>query len=67
MSLPMLFHFLYAQHVSDINILHQELATVLLNYHIGRIFLCSICVGVAVWLGWSGIRVAGFNLQHGYH
>jgi len=20
-----------------------------------------------VWLGWSGIRVAGFSLQHGYH
>jgi len=22
--------------------------------------------GVSVWLGWSGIRVAGFSLQHGY-
>jgi len=22
-----------------------------------------MCVGVSVWLGWSGIRVAGFNLQ----
>jgi len=20
-----------------------------------------------VWLVWSGIRVAGFSLQHGYH
>ena len=20
-----------------------------------------------MWLGWSGIRVAGFSLQHGYH
>jgi len=20
-----------------------------------------------VWLGWSGIRVADFSLQHGYH
>ena len=38
---------------------HQELATVLLNYHIGRIVLGSMCVGVSVWLGWSGIRVAG--------
>jgi len=26
-----------------------------------------MCVGVSVWLVWSGIRVAGFNLQHGYH
>ena len=33
--------------------------TVLLNYHIGRVVLGSMCVGVSVWLGWSGIRVAG--------
>ena len=26
-----------------------------------------MCVGVSVWLGWSGIRVAGFSLQHGYY
>jgi len=39
-----------------------------LNYHIGRIVLGSMCVGVSVWLGWSGIRVAGCSsLQHGYH
>ena len=36
---------------------HQELATILLNYHIGRIVLGSMCVGVSVWLGWSGICV----------
>jgi len=41
--------------------------TILLNYHIGRIVLGSMCVGVSVWLGWSGIRVAGFSLLHGYH
>ena len=29
----------------------------LLNYHIGRIVLGSMCVGNSVWLGWSGIRV----------
>jgi len=40
---------------------HQELATILLNYHIGRIVLGSMCVGVSVWLGWSGIRVAGLS------
>jgi len=39
----------------------------LLNYHIGRIVLGLMCVGVSVWSGWSGIRVAGFSLQHGYH
>jgi len=26
-----------------------------------------MCVGVSVWLGWGGIRVAGFSLPHGYH
>ena len=26
-----------------------------------------MCVGVSVWLGWSGIRVAGWSLLHGYH
>ena len=27
--------------------------TTLLNYHIGRIVLGSMRVGVSVWLGWS--------------
>ena len=31
----------------------------LLYYHIGHIVLGSMCVGVSVWLGWSGISVAG--------
>ena len=35
----------------------------LLNYHIGRIVLGSMCVGVSVWLGWSGVRVAGVSLM----
>jgi len=40
MSLAILFHFLCAQHVSDINnIHHQELATILLNYLTGCIVL----------------------------
>jgi len=42
----------------------QELATILLNYHIGRIVLGSMCVGVSVWMGSSGIRVAGFQPNH---
>jgi len=38
---------------------------VLLNYHIGRFVVCSLCVGDLVRLGWSGIRVgAARNLQH---
>jgi len=40
---------------------YQELATILLNCHIGRIVLGSMCVGVSVWLGWSGIRVVGLS------
>ena len=35
-----------------------QLAAILLNYHIVRIVLGSMCVGVSVWLGWSGNRVA---------
>jgi len=34
----------------------------LLNYHIGLYVLGSMCVGDLVWLGWSGIRVAGRNM-----
>jgi len=30
-----------------------------LNYYVGRYVLGSLCVGVSVWLGLSGIRVAG--------
>jgi len=37
---------------------HQEHATILLNYHIGRVVIGSMCVVVSVWLGWSGICVA---------
>ena len=49
MSLVILFYFLCAQHVSDINIIHhQELVIILLNYHIGRIVLGSMCVVVSV-------------------
>jgi len=33
----------------------------LLNYRIGHFVLRSMCVGDSVWLGWSGIRVAGFT------
>jgi hypothetical protein len=40
---------------------HQELATVLLNYHIGRLVLSSLCVGDLVRLVLSGARVAGFT------
>jgi len=36
----------------------------MLNYHLGRFVLGSLCVGDLVWLGLSGVRVAGCSLQH---
>ena len=39
----------------------------LLNYHIGRFVLGSLCVGDLVRLGLSNVRVAGFSLQHGHY
>ena len=56
MSLAILFHFLCVQHVSDINI--SIIATVLLNYHIGRLVLSSLCVGDLVRLVLGGARFA---------
>ena len=38
---------------------HQELATVLFNYHTGRLVLSSLCVGALVWLVLSSARVTG--------
>ena len=35
----------------------------LLNYHIGRFVLVSLCVGNLVRLGLSSARVAGFSLK----
>ena len=86
MSLPILFHFLSAQHVSDINIsiirslrlfcwitilVVLFLVQCVLERRCGWVgvvsvlqaVLGSMCVGDSVWLGWSGIRVAGFSLQ----
>jgi len=37
---------------------HQELGTILTNYHIGRVVLGSMCVGVSVWLGWGCVCFA---------
>jgi len=36
---------------------------VLLNYHIGRFVLGSLCVGDLVRMGLSGVRVAGCDIQ----
>ena len=39
----------------------------LLNYHIGRFVLSSLCVGDLVRLVLSGARFAGFSLQNEHH
>jgi len=57
MSLAILCQFYVLDMFRTLDIHHQELGTILLNYNIGRIVLGSMCVGVWVWLGWSGIRV----------
>ena len=36
----------------------------LMNYHIGRLSLSSLCVGDLVWLVLGGVRFAGFSLLH---
>jgi len=54
MPLVILFHFLCAQHVSDITIpFHQERATILLNYHVDLLFLVR-CV-LEIRCGWVGV------------
>ena len=39
----------------------------LMNYHIGRLVLCSLCVGALVRLVLDGVRFAGFSLQNEHH
>ena len=39
----------------------------LLNYHIGRLVLSSLCVGDLVRLVLGGVRFAGFSLQNQPH
>ena len=39
----------------------------LMNYHIDRIVLSSLCVGALVWLLSGGVRFAGFSLQNEHH
>ena len=40
---------------------HHEIGTILLNYHIDRDLLGSMCFGDLVWLVWNVIRVAGWS------
>jgi len=62
-----LFHFFYAQHVSDINT--SIIRSLRLSYCITTLVVCScfdVCWSFGV-AGWGGIRVAGWStptLQH---
>ena len=49
MSLAIFFFTYYALNMFRTLYIHlQELATVLMNYHIGRLVLSSLCVGAFV-------------------
>ena len=48
----------------DVTCYFISLLTCLFCWIITLVLLFLMCVGVSVWLGWSGIRVTGFNLQH---
>ena len=62
MSLAILFHFLCAQHVSDINIsIIRSLRLFCWITTLVVLFLVRCVLGVSVWLGWSGIRVASWR------
>jgi len=57
MSLAILFHFLCAQHVSDINI--SIIRSLRLFSRITTLVVLFLVQHVLSVLGWSGIRVAG--------
>ena len=45
-------------------LIYPSSGAILLNYHIGRVVIGSMCVGDSVWLGRSGIRVAGWSFSN---
>ena len=65
-SYQVLFHFFCAQHVSDFNTSIIRACDFSIVSPQWSCVLVLMCVGVSVWLGWGGIRVAGFSLLHGY-
>jgi len=65
MSLAILFRFVCTQHVSDINIsIIRSLRLFCWITTFVVLFLVRYVLGVSVWLGWSGIRVAGTCWAH---
>ena len=67
MSLSILFHFLCAQHVSDINISIIRSLRLCCRITTSVVLFSVRCVGVLVRLGLGGVRVVGWSLQHGHH
>ena len=60
-SLAILFHFLCVQNVSEFNISIIKSFRLLLNYHIGRLVLTSLCAGDLEQLVLSGARISGWS------
>jgi len=62
--MPLVFNFTFCV----LNMFHQqEIATIMLNYHIFRVVLGSKCVGESVWLGWVGLEwYPCCNLKHNF-
>jgi len=68
MSLAILFHFLCAHHFSDINIsIIRRLRLFCWITILVVLFLVRCVLVFRCGLGWSGVRVAGWSLKHGYH
>ena len=62
MPLAFFFHFSCAQHVSDINVsIIRGLRLFFWITALVVLFLVRCVFGDSVWLGWSGIRVAGWS------
>jgi len=67
MLLAILFHFLCAQHVSDINISIIRSLRLCCLITTWRFVLSSLCVGDLLRLGLSSVRVVDFSLQNGHY
>jgi len=68
MSLVIKFYFTYSMLNMFRTLIHPSSGACDFSI-VSQHWLCVLvlmCVGVSVWLGWGGIRVAGFSLLHRY-
>ena len=66
MSLVIMFYFTSSMHNTFRTLIHpsSEACAFSIESPLWSCVLVSMCVGVLVWLGWGGIRVAGQSAQH---